>query len=303
MGMGYLPVLDRTHDYREFGVPVLDPIFNSLSIFFSVFYLQLFLASKKKKFLIFVFVVLLFQVLIFRRSTIVWIITSSLFLFILYRQRIKIILVLIVILSLPLLSYSFGLYGNKRSNLSKDYVLKDLGASSTFKSTGLSHNHYMTYLYVASPLANLQKNIDIGDRFVNNGDFKGFFFYCILPGSITIRLEQRLNLEAPLCSLITPDLIVGTFFMLSFYTLGWLGMALMTLFLFVFIIVCLLVIQKFDTFKLTTICILSTTVTLLIFANFLNRLDVILMLFVYPVLFHIIFNSNKINKGLASISK
>lgn len=296
LGMGYLPVLERTNDYREFGIPVLDPIFNSLSIFFSVFYLQLFLGSKKKKFLIFTFIILLFQILIFRRSTLVWILASSIFLFILYRQRIKIILILVVVLCLPILSYSFGLYGNNRSNLSKNYVLNDLGASSTFIGTGLSHNHYMTYLYVSSPLANLQKNIDEGEKFINNGDFKDFFFYCLLPASITMRLEQRFNLEPPLCSLITPDLIVGTIFMVSFYTLGWLGMSLMTLFLLGFIILSMLLVQRFDLFKLTSISILSTAVALSIFTNFLNRLDVVIMLFIYPVIFHFIYEKRTVHK-------
>ena len=77
--------------------------------------------------------------------------------------------------------------------------------------------------------------------------------------------------------------------MVSFYTLGWAGMIIMLLFLFAFILLCLLVIKKWDTFSAATYAILSTTITLLIFSNFLNRLDVILMLFVYPVLFHFIF--------------
>ena len=48
--MGYLPVLDRSHDYREFGMPVIDPVFNSLSIFFSVFLFRSFLDTRKKRF-------------------------------------------------------------------------------------------------------------------------------------------------------------------------------------------------------------------------------------------------------------
>ena len=53
--MGYLPVLDRSHDYREFGMPVIDPVFNSLSIFFSVFFFQSYLGGKKEKVSVFMF--------------------------------------------------------------------------------------------------------------------------------------------------------------------------------------------------------------------------------------------------------
>ncbi len=288
--MGYLPVMDRSHDYREFGMPVIDPVFNSLSIFFSVFFFQSYLSGKKKRFLIYVLVILIIQVLLFRRSTIVWIIVSSSFLFLLYKQKIALLIFIAAIICIPLLSYCFGRYGNVRSNLTKSIVINDLGASDAFKNSGINYNHYMTYLYVSSPLANLQKNIDEGNGFFNNSDIKSFFFYSLIPGSFTLRLEKPLNLTPPVCNLITHELIVGTSFMVSFYTMGWLGMITLFLFLSVFIVFCLFIIEKWNTFSATTFSLLSTTVSLLIFSNFLNRLDVILMLFVYPVLFHLIYN-------------
>ncbi|MCX6254227.1 MAG: hypothetical protein NTV31_07085 [Bacteroidia bacterium] len=287
--MGYLPVLDHSHNYREFGIPVLDPIFNTLSIFFSVFFFQSYLENKKNRFLIYVFIILIIQILLFRRSTIVWIFTSSSFLFLLYKRKIKLLLILAGIICIPLLSYCFGFYGNTRSNLTKSIVLNDLGASDAFKDSGINHNHYIPYLYVSSPLANLQKNINESNGFFNNGDIKSFFFYCLIPESFTIRLEKPLHLTPPVCNLITPELIVGSFFMISFCTMGWPGMIIMLLFLFVFIILCFFIIKKWDTFSITTLSLLSTTVSLLIFSNFLNRLDVILMLFIYPVLFHFIY--------------
>jgi len=287
--MGYLPILDRSHDYREFGIPVIDPVFNTLSIFFSVIFFQSYLENKKKRFLIYVFIILIIQILLFRRSTIVWIITSLSFLFLFYKRKINLLILIAGIICIPLFSYCFGLYGNARSNLTKSIVLNDLGASEAFKKSGISYNHYITYLYVSSPLANLQKNIDESDGFFNNGDIKDFFFYCLLPESITIRLEKPLNLTPPVCNLITPDLIAGSFFMVSFYTMGWPGMIAMLLFLFLFILLCLFLIKKWDIYSVTTFSLLSTAVSLLIFSNFLNRFDVILMLFIYPVLFHFIF--------------
>ena len=153
--MGYLPILDRSHDYREFGAPVIDPVFNTLSIFFSVFYFQTFLEKKKKRFLIYVFVILLIQILIFRRSTVMWIVASSAFLYLIYNAKIKLLQILVCLVCIPFFSYCFGLYGNTRSNLSKAFVLNDLGASEAFIKSGISYNHYMTYLYISSPLANL----------------------------------------------------------------------------------------------------------------------------------------------------
>jgi len=287
--MGYLPILDRSHNYREFGMPVIDPVFNTLSIFFSVFFFQSFIEQKEKRLLIYAFIIILINILLFRRSSVIWIITSSLFLLVMYKKRISLLLIAIGLICLPILSYSFGAYGNFRSQLSKAFVINELGSSENFKNSNISHNHYMTYLYVSSPLANLQENIDKTSGAIKKMDFKSFFFYCLMPESFTLRLEKPLKLSPPICYLINPELITGSFLMVAFFTLGWAGMIFMFLYLAIFIIACLILINKMNTFRSVTISLLATTVSLLIFSNFLNRMDVLLMLFVYPVLFHYLF--------------
>ena len=286
---GYLPVLDRSHGHLAFGVPGLDPLFNSLSIFFSVFFFQTFLESRKKRYIIYFILIIIFHLLIFRRSAVIWILTSSVFMFILNRKNIKTIVLLVCFLCVPLISFGFGIYGNMRNNLGQSYIMNELGPSEHFKNSGISHNHYLTYIYLSSPLANLQNTIDRGEGFTNNGEFKKFVFYCIIPQSLTLRLEKSRKLSAPEYTLIHPHLIVGSFLLLSYSSLGWLGMILMFLFLFVYIVACILLIKRWNTFNLTTYSILITAVSLLTFSNFLNRLDVILTLFVYPVIFHYVF--------------
>jgi hypothetical protein len=295
--MGYLPVLDRSQNYLEFGMPVVDPLFNSLSIFFSIFFFHSFLDTRKKRLLIYLLIILVFQAVIFRRSAMMWIFTSGSFLYILSKGKIKLFVIFLFLISIPLFSYCFGLYGNSRSNLSRSNVINDFGASVTFTQTGINYNHYMTYLYLTSPLANLQENIDKKGTELNNSDLKKFLFYCIVPQSLTNRLEKPLHLVPPSTYLISPDLIVGTFYLLGFYILGWTGMIGMFLYLCLFIVLCLYVIRKWNICGLETLSLLSATVCMLIFSNFLNRLDVILMLFVYPVIFHLLFN----NKCMKSI--
>ena len=287
--MGYIPILDRSHNYREFGMPVVDPLFSSLSIFFSVSVIHSFLDTRKKKLLIYFLIILSLQVILYRRSTIIWILTSSVFLILIYKQRISLIVILISIILIPLFSFCFGLYGNTRSKLSKSFVLDELGASEHFKNIGISHNHYMTYLYLSSPLANLQDNVNNNRGNLDRNNLREFIFYCFIPESATIRLEKPLNLSPPSCYLISAELLAGTYFMIGFYLLSWYGMGALVIYLFAFIILCLFVIGKWNKFRLETYSLLCTTVSLLIFSNFLNRLDVIFMLFVYPVIFHFIF--------------
>ena len=286
--MGYLPILERSRNHLEFGIPVLDPLFHSLSIFFSVFLFQSYLEIKKRRYLLYIFIVLLFHLIIFRRSATIWILISSINVYLLFKHKLSIKSVGLLFLCFPLFSFLFGGYGALRSNLSKSYVIKELGASETFVNSGLNHNHYLTYLYISSPLANLQKNIDESEDFLSRRDFKNFFFFSIVPYSFTNRLEKDLKLIKPEFYLIHPHLTVGTFFVISFYLSGWLGMMIMLLFLLLFIFLSKFVIINCPTVGITTFSILLTTIALLIFSNFLNILDVILMLFVYPVLFTLI---------------
>jgi hypothetical protein len=301
--MGYIPILNSSHNYKEFGAPVIDVLFNTLSIFFSVVFLQLLLEKKKVRFLIYFVVVLIIQVILFRRSTLVWIITSSLFLVLLQQKTVNVIFLAVGIILIPLFSFAFGLLGNKRSNFTQSYVIDNLGASNRFKDSGLSHNNYIAYLYISSPLANLQNNILPGDKFRNKGDLKDFFFYCILPPSLTMRLEKRLNLNQPVPNLIIPELIVGSCFMISYCTMGFAGLIIMCAFILIYNILCLILVRKWKTFYIPVLALLSTTISLLIFDNILNRLDIILMLFFYPVFFHFINSLTDKRKFFAEIVK
>ena len=290
--MGYLPIIEHSTTYRDYGMPVVDPLFNSLSIFFSVFFFQSYLEKRKRRFLVFVVIFLIIHFLFFRRSSILWILASLSIVFVLYKRKINFLFLGLAVITIPLFSYFFGLYGNIRSDLNKSLVFNSLGASEYFGKSSINFNHYMTYLYISSPLANLQENIDKSEGFANRGDIKEFFFYCLVPESFTMRLGKKLNLSQPSCNLISPGLIVGTFLMISFYTLGWPGMIIMLIYLFILINLCFFLLRKWNTFSVTTYSLLCTTVALLIFSNFLNRLDVLLMLFVYPLLFHFIYNGN-----------
>lgn len=183
-------------------------------------------------------------------------------------------------------SFCFGLFGNKRSNLDRSFVINDLRASSSFEILEISHNHYMTYLYICSPLANLQKNIDGSKGFLNNNDIKDFVFYSLIPPSLTRRVEGLFYLSPPNCGLISPYLIVGSYYMIGFKTLGWLGMIILAIGLIFYIVAVVLLIPRKSPFYMITIVLLSTTISMLIFDNMLIRLDVILMVFGYPYIFY-----------------
>jgi hypothetical protein len=149
----------------------------------------------------------------------------------------------------------------------------------------------MTYLYISSPLANLQKNISRNDSFLKNRDLKAFIFYALVPSSITVRLEKYLKIAPPDINLISPYLIVGTCFIYGYYTLGWLGMILMILFLLIFFSLGLAFANRYQIFYTTGLAMTSTTSFLMIFSNFINRNDSLILVFLYPAIFHFIYKS------------
>jgi len=283
---GFIPIIDKTHNYKEFGAPVIDVLFNTLSIFFSVVFVQTYLRTKGIRFPVYVIVILGLQIILLRRASIVWIVTSSCMLYFLEIKKVKVIYLVSGILILIFLSFSFGKLGSKRGAAQNSNPLEEFEASSWFKRSGIGEYNYMTYLYVSSPLANLQKNISSGDRFLNRGDFEDYFFYCLLPPSFTMRLENLLDLKQPVPALIHPHLIVGTCFMLSYLTLGYLGFIGMFMFILGYTAICMHVIKKSNTFYYASLSLLSTAILMEVFDNMLIRLDVIFMLFIYPVIFH-----------------
>ncbi|MFP4487949.1 MAG: oligosaccharide repeat unit polymerase [Bacteroidales bacterium] len=289
VGTGYLPILNRQYDYKVFGVSVLDPLFNTLSIYFSLVFLNTFLSKKKIRFVLYCILLLIVQVLILRRGTIVWMLTSWIFLILLYVRRIPIKVIIAGILVIPIVSLLFGLYGNFRSNINEEMTLDGLGASSEFKDLNISHYHYMTYLYISSPLANLQKNIESGKNELDKKDFKSFLFYCIIPQSITARIKNIIKIREPDPELITPSLIVGSVYMLAFNTMGWLGVSILMVVILIYLLLGMTVTEKIKYNSNETYALLLNTTFLLIFDNLFVRLDVLLMLFVYPLLFNHLF--------------
>jgi hypothetical protein len=287
--IGYIPLFKQGFKYREYGVSVLDPIYYSLSVFISVYYFHSYLKNGKLKFLIYLLVIVIFQILLYRRYTLVWIFLSCIFLFIFIKQKLPVFLILTGLVFIIISSFLFGYFGNKRSNFDKDYILGEFSANSRFTDLNISYNHFLTYLYISSPLANLQKNTDIIKSSFSNNDVKTFAFYCIVPSSLTARIEDYLNLSPPECSLISPNLIVGSYYMNGYHTLGWYGMIILTVFLLVCLSVSILIVPRSSPAFPISICLASTTAVLMIFDNFLIRLDVILMLFIYPLVLHFIY--------------
>lgn len=282
---GYIPILKENFKYREFGMPILDFFFYSLSIYFAVHFFYYYLISKKIRLLIFSLIITLFQLIIFRRYSFVLIILTCIFISILLKKEYRTRIIIIGIILFVLGSFLFGYYGRKRNQFQKEAILSDFEASKKYRDTFLGADIYMTYLYISSPLANLQLNINKNDVFLNQNEIKGYIFYTFIPINITSRIEEITSIESPNIVLIHNNLMVGTYYLKAFYFFGWPGMIILNIFLIAYISILLLINRKNFGYNITSYAFLSTTATLLIFDNLLIKPDIIFILFIYPVVF------------------
>ena len=122
-----------------------------------------------------------------------------------------------------------------------------------------------TYVYVASPIATVQHNINLNTS--GGTDLSSFFCYELLPDFISKRIGPLFGIKK-----VEPDLIVewsnvGSVFSKVYCTLGWLGMIIIFLFLMIIISFYLLLLNKRSTFYVTGVAILNTFVIFNFFDN------------------------------------
>jgi hypothetical protein len=196
-------------------------------------------------------------------------------------------------LALPLL-YLFGIAGNVRSMhqagrtesiTSSDIILTIGDAKGSFRKSIIPKEYFWAYLYISSPLANLQRTIADSDSVdLTFGRLLSFINFEIFPDFVSKRISKFLEVKKMGINRITPALAVGTVYAGSYVYLNWLGLVLMfscTIFAsFIYIIL----LKRDSTFFITGIAILNTLVLFNMFSNMFSFSGVSFQL-VYPLIF------------------
>src|SRR5437588_3685889 len=165
-------------------------------------------------------------------------------------------------------------------------------AKPDFVNSSIPKEYFWSYLYISSPLANLQVNIN--DQ---KPDYSVSKVFQYINGELNFdfiskRIFSIFSVGKPDNTLIAPFLTVGTVYSTSYTYLGWWGMSVTFLFLMSVTFCYLLIMKPGNPYFSTGVAILNTFLLFCIFDNmfFFSGLSFQL---VYPILFSLKFKKAK----------
>jgi hypothetical protein len=284
-------------NYGSFGVPSFAVLVSTLGSFTTTYLFYAYLVTKEKKYLYGSLYMFIFPILIFSRGIILLNLSNMLFvyLFTIQKNKAKIYLRLTMLMLAVLLV--FGYAGNLRTSnqLSKDdfsssrKIMLELGkAKPAFVNTSIPPEFFWSYIYISSPLANLQENVN---RYNVNYSMKSvltYLNYNLIFDSISNRLGEVLNLNKLDNNQIAPYLTVGTIYSGSYSGLGWVGMTITFCFLMAVAFFYVAVLKPDNPYYTVGLSILNTIMLFNLFDNMISFTALSLQL-VYPLLFTLKF--------------
>ncbi|HDR8184625.1 TPA: oligosaccharide repeat unit polymerase [Bacillus thuringiensis] len=287
--------------YMEFGIPVFHVFVVTFNSFYATYLFHMLISNRyqAKKILINFLITLSLPLLLVNRGMIMMILISCLFIYLLKikkKMNFKIVIGLGVVAILVL--YIFGLSGNARVNHSyqndrtmweSDVILRVGGAKEEFINSSIPDAFFWSYIYISSPLANLQHTINAIE--VKDLEFVDIFYMVnneIFPDFINKRINDMYGVTKPPIAQISTELTVATAFAGSYVILGWLGLIIYFITLLFISLVYIMILKRLNSkYFLTGVSIFSS---ILLFSTFDNMLEFSGLSFqlVYPLLFSVL---------------
>lgn len=260
-----------TVQYVDFGLPIVHVIvvngFSYMFLYLFHAYISDIKDVNKNYFRITLFLSLLPALLFVNRAIIMYSILGAFFIYLMSRQKIRKPILITCLLGL-LVIFLFGYLGNMRTkNYNQGNVILNLGkATEEFKNSYIPSEFFWTYLYIASPLSNMQTTIDYNltlQHVYDENDLKSLIVNNMMPQLIS----KRLNIpqRAPYWKIEIFN--VGTAYSQPFTTFGWWGLTFMFLFIIFFIITNLLFVSPKSSHFVTMLVIINIIVFFNIFDN------------------------------------
>lgn len=225
-------------DYADFGIPVVHVLVMTSYEFIQIFCFHCYLKCKdktiKKKFIELYLFNMLVLFLVMNRGILMYTIFGSILIFFMVKKHILRYFIKLFMFVF-FVFWGFGVIGNLRSGSNieegKEVILELGGATNKFRDSYIPNELFWPYLYMTSPLSNVQYNIETKEVNFNENDLLSFFVNDCLPQTISKRLEMPYKNG----KLINDSLNVGSVYMRPYVNLGWIGMILIYIFMFIFI--------------------------------------------------------------------
>lgn len=262
-----LILLGEKYNYTLFGIPVLHVfILPFLTVIGFTFFYR-YIIFGERKYLIPVLFSFLFPVLIFNRAMVIFMLLGFLLIYISFRY--SFVKIMKAALALLVILYLFGIAGNLRMKSSgfteENAILKIGQASYSFEHSAIPSEFFWGYLYLSSPIANLQNEIDTYNRQPNSLD--KFFIFEILPDFISKRVDSTDGVDDQ-ANLLEENLNVSSMYGGAIHKMNLMG-AYFLFFYYCFFVFCSILLCP-RSMKLVMLAILSVISALLIFTNLLT---------------------------------
>lgn len=276
-------------NYKDFtGIPTFHVILASFNIFYCIYLFHQYLSIKNKIVLI-QFMISIFPILlVLNRGAIFIILLSCFIISFMHKEVIKLSSIVKIIAGLVLTFFLFGMVGNMRNELSKDdneYILRLGGANEEFMEGNVPFEYYWGYLYMASPLGNLDHLVTNNKSNFKLVNVPSFIIYETMPDFLANRFANIFGLGEPEDNakyLVVEQLNAPTVYFGSYILLGWVGMSLMFIFSTITIFCYLSILPSNSKFYLSGFAIIVSIIILNTFSNMWSATGTVL---IWPIIF------------------
>lgn len=285
-------VMNQPYDYRLFGIPSLHVFIVTFSSFYTVFLFHLYLSSRKSGLLLLFFVNLFAAILIYSRAMFFFNAAACFFMVLTY-VKLPMRALYAAAVCLAGLLYFFGVMGTLRVSreagtpYDNRHFLEIGDAKQTFTESIVPKEYFWAYIYMTSPVANLQYNIDtyplepasvdrLGEM-INNEILMDFISKRINKFSEKQRIAENTIPRRPFN--------VSTVYSRSYSYLGWTGILIMALVVLVIPVLYAMLVPRSSPFFLTGFVILCVMYLFLAYDNTIRFTGLSFQL-VYPIVFH-----------------
>jgi len=297
-----IPILTGLRD-ADFGIPTVIVLATSLNSFTILCYFFTYLHSGKKILLLNIGFCFIIFVMIISRGGIMMTASSMFFLWLnVKKPLVTFKKVLLIIASIFFVMYLFGVAGNYRTikdvasytdtfdqSYNSDIILGIGQASDSFENSIIPGEFFWSYLYITSPLSNLQYNLNRSDPSVTLDNVVALVNNEIVFDAVSKRVDDVFNTVRKKPALIVEQLTVCTTLAGSYLYAGWTGMIIFILFFAVIPIFYLFLINK-NPLGIIGISVLCSIYFLSIFDNMLTLTGFSIQI-LYPF---VLFYFNKI---------
>lgn len=284
-----------SYSYIDFnGIPTFHPMLGTFNIFFSILMADRYLANRNRSFFFQFILTLIPFVLIMNRGAFMIVFAAAIFLYLMRLKSLNFKSIIMSITVIGFVLYFFGVVGNIRAEQTKDdkeFLLRVAGATDSFIDSGVPVEFYWSYIYIISPMGNLQNLIIEKEDQFNIHNVGLFTTTQLFPDFMSKRLvslfgyDEVLEKEDPSTYLVTPLLNAPTVYYGSYLLLGSIGLAVMYVVIMFSALIYPFLIKRNSKYYLTAIASLNAIILLSTFNNMWYAVGIILF---WPIIFSVI---------------